>query len=225
MGSQRRSPRPEDRLTAAGNPDTLPRSVCKNRQGDIFWVWPQKAQKHKKNPPIVKTRSQATPFVPFVLFVVSAGAYSPAPLPPPCHSRLGILQEATTKILAVEYRVRGETRPIRAFRSRGDFRAGAMQQQHPWPIRRTVPGPNRSRHLDIGAVIVDDPSRLRRPRAPRNNRHLQRARNSRRRDRAWPKQTANPLRPTLKRTISRGACTPVNKPPACNPTGGGCVRN
>ena len=48
----------------------------------------------KKNPPIVKTRNHATHCVPFVLFVVNAGATGPSPLLPPCRSRLGILQKA-----------------------------------------------------------------------------------------------------------------------------------
>ncbi len=45
--------------------------VCKIRQRDLCREWPQKAQKHKKNYRMGKSRNQETRFVPFVLFVVS----------------------------------------------------------------------------------------------------------------------------------------------------------
>ena len=66
----------------------------KSAEGSFPGMATRGTKTQKRTLRIVKTRNHATHFVPFVLFVVNAGATSPSPMPPPWHSRLGILQKA-----------------------------------------------------------------------------------------------------------------------------------
>lgn len=154
MGGQRKSHCPEDRLTAAGNPDTLPRKS-----------WPLKIRSRRGTCPIQSPLDGPRLY----------GGL-------PCRRR---------------FNDDFHCRPAESSQAES---AGVPSQEEACHISET----GLSAHLDICIVFDNDPSRLRRPRAPRNNRHPQRARNSCLRDRAWPKKSANPLRPTLKHTIHRG---------------------